>query len=58
MSGQLVNAFGAISLEETQKNNEELLLLVLTELRVMNEHLARMRGEDLTVDDIDMEGLE
>lgn len=55
MSGKLVNAFGAISLEETQVDNKELLLAVLIELRIMNEHFARMRDEVIEPDDLDEE---
>ena len=55
MSGKLVNAFGAISLEETQVDNKEILLAVLIELRIMNEHFARMRDEVIEPDDLDEE---
>ena len=52
MSGSLVNAFGKITLEETQQDNRDLLLEVLLQLKIMNVHLAsisdvRVRKEDI-----------
>ena len=55
MSGKLINAFGAINLEETQVSNQELLQAVLVELRIMNEHFARMRNEVIEPDELDVE---
>lgn len=56
MSNQkLVNAFGAISLEDTQVSNQELLQAILIEMRLMNEHFARMRGEVIEPDELDFE---
>lgn len=56
MSNQkLVNAFGAISLEDTQVSNQELLQAILIEMRMMNEHFARMRNEVIEPDELDVE---
>lgn len=56
MSNQkLVNAFGAISLEDTQVSNQELLQAILLEMRIMNEHFARMRNEVIDVEELDVE---
>ena len=57
MSGNLVNAFGKIALDETSRDVRETLALILIELRIMNEHTARMRGEHIDQEDLDDEDL-
>lgn len=56
MSGNLVNAFGKIALDETSRDVEELLEAILIELRMMNVHLAMMTDEEVTKGDVDRYG--
>ena len=58
MSGDLVNAFGKIALDVTGRDSNDLLFDILVELRIMNEHFARMRNEVIERDEIDPEDLE
>lgn len=53
MSGKLVNVFGAVNLETTQVTNQELLLEILVQLKILNEHMSRMRGDEVDVDDLE-----
>jgi len=53
MSGKLVNMFGDIALDETSRRLTELLEAILVELRVNNEHMARMRNEHIDADELD-----
>ena len=55
MSGDLVNAFGKIALDVTGRDSNELLYEILIEMRIMNEHLARMRNEVIDRDELDDE---
>lgn len=56
MAGNLVNAFGKIALEETNKDVEELLEAILVELRIMNLHLSMVTEEELTKDSVERYG--
>lgn len=56
MSGNLVNAFGKIALDETSRDVEELLEAILIELRMMNVHLAMMTDEEVKKGDVDRYG--
>lgn len=56
MSGNLVNAFGKIALDETSRDTVELLNAILVELRIMNIHLAMMTEDEVKVNDIDRYG--
>lgn len=53
MAGNLVNAFGKISLVDTQADNRELLLAILAELRIMNVHLESITDERVRLEDIE-----
>ena len=55
MSGDLVNAFGKIALDVTGRDSNELLYEILVEMRIMNEHFARMRNEVIERDELDDE---
>lgn len=57
MSGDLVNAFGKIALDVTGRDSNELLYEILVEMRIMNEHFARMRNEVIERDELDDEDL-
>ena len=57
MSGDLVNAFGKIALDITGRDSNELLYEILIEMRIMNEHFARMRNEVIDRDELDDEDL-
>lgn len=57
MSGDLVNAFGKIALDVTGRDSNELLYEILVEMRIMNEHFARMRNEVIDRDELDDEDL-
>ena len=57
MSGDLVNAFGKIALDVTGRDSNELLYEILIEMRIMNEHFARMRNEVIDRDELDDEDL-
>lgn len=56
----LVNMFGNVALESTQSeiniDHGEMLVQILRELKVMNQHLAAISGE--RVSDIDIEEFE
>ena len=56
MAGNLVNAFGKIALEETNKDVEELLEAILVELRIMNLHLSMVTEEEITKDSVERYG--
>ena len=51
----LRNLFGEIALEETQKDTGELLLEVLTELKIMNVHLQHLSDQRVTKADVEEE---
>ena len=53
MAGDLVNAFGKITLEDTQEQNRDLLLHILQELRIMNMHLSLLTDNEITKFDLD-----
>lgn len=53
MAGNLVNAFGKITLEDTQEQNRDLLLHILNELRIMNMHLSVITDNEITIHDLD-----
>ena len=53
MSGSLVNAFGKIALDETNRDANEILEAILLELKKMNVQLAEMTGEELNDEYID-----
>lgn len=57
----LRNLFGEVALEETQKEvgltQEDLLIDILRQLKIMNLHLAHLSDQRITVDDIE-EGLQ
>lgn len=55
-TGNLVNAFGKIALEETNKDVEELLEAILVELRIMNLHLSMVTEEEITKDSVERYG--
>lgn len=57
MSGDLVNAFGKIALDVTGRDSNELLYEILVEMRILNEHFARMRNEVIDRDELDDEDL-
>lgn len=48
----LVNAFGAITLEETQEDNRELLEEILLQLKIMNVHLQHLTDQVIRDEDI------
>ena len=52
MSNNLVNAFGKITLEETQTDNRELLEEILLQLKIMNVHLQYLTDERVRREDI------
>jgi len=52
MSGNLVNAFGKITLEETQTDNRELLEEILLQLRIMNIHLQHLTDQIVRREDV------
>jgi len=52
MSGNLVNAFGKITLEETQTDNRELLEEILLQLRIMNIHLQHLTDQTVRREDV------
>ena len=52
MSGNLVNAFGKISLEDTQMENREILLGILQELRKMNVQLSLLTDTEIKEHDL------
>jgi len=56
MAGNLVNAFGKIALDETNRDTRELLEAIIVELRIMNTHLAMLTDEELTVEDVERFG--
>jgi len=56
MSGNLVNAFGKIALDESSKDTVELLNAILVELRIMNIHLSEMSGNTITSGDVQRYG--
>lgn len=53
----LRNAFGDIALEETQKEigftQEDLLIDILRQLKVMNMHLAHISDQRIKIEDIE-----
>jgi hypothetical protein len=57
----LRNAFGDIALEETQKEigftQEDLLIDILRQLKIMNMHLAHISDQRIQIEDIE-EGLQ
>ena len=53
MAGNLVNAFGKITLEDTQIDNRELLIAILHELRIMNVHLQSITDERVRPEDVE-----
>lgn len=53
MSGSLVNAFGKIALDETNRDANEILEAILLELKKMNVQLAEMTGDELNDEYID-----
>ena len=57
----LRNLFGEVALEETQRElgltQEDLLIDILRQLKIMNLHLAHISDQRITVDDIE-EGLQ
>lgn len=56
MSGNLVNAFGKIALDETSRDTKELLEAILVELRMMNIHLYKLSDEEVTSEDVQRYG--
>ena len=52
----LINAFGKISLDETNKDTVELLIAILLELRVSNAHLAKLTNEEITTEEVERYG--
>jgi len=50
--GNLVNAFGKITLEETQTDNRELLEGILHQLKIMNVHLQYLTDQVVRDEDI------
>jgi len=54
MSGNLVNAFGKINLEETQVDNRDLLLEILKQLKIMNIHLESITDQRILDHDISL----
>lgn len=52
----LVNAFGAIALDESARDTRELLEAILTELRIMNLHMSQLDDEEITAEDVDRYG--
>lgn len=53
MAGDLINAFGKITLEETQIDHRELLIAILHELRIMNVHLQSITDERVRPEDVE-----
>jgi len=53
----LRNAFGDIALEETQKEigftQEDLLIDILRQLKIMNMHLAHISDQRIQIEDIE-----
>ena len=53
----LRNAFGDIALEETQKEigftQEDLLIDILRQLKIMNMHLAHISDQRIKIEDIE-----
>ena len=53
----LRNLFGEIALEETQKEaaftQEDLLIDILRQLKIMNVHLTKLSDEHVRVEDIE-----
>lgn len=56
MSGDLVNAFGKISLDETSKDISELLVEILVELNKINIHLAVLSDEKISDSEVQVKG--
>ena len=56
MSGNLVNAFGKIALDENSRDIEERLDAIIAELRIMNTHLAMMTDDEITIEDVERYG--
>lgn len=56
MSGNLVNAFGKIALDENVRDSEELLEAILIEMRIMNTYLAILTDNEISSEDVERYG--
>jgi hypothetical protein len=56
MSGDLVNAFGKITLDATSRDVRELLEAILVELKMTNIHLAKLSDEKIDPAEIERYG--
>ncbi len=52
MAKDLVNAFGKITLDETQRDTKELLHEILIELKKLDLHLSELSGLRINEDDV------
>lgn len=52
----LVNAFGKIGLDETNRDVVQLLEAIVVELRILNLHMSQIDDEEITADDVDRYG--
>ena len=53
MSGKLINVFGEVALDETQRDSRELLEEILIELRIMNVHMEAITNERVRKTDVE-----
>jgi hypothetical protein len=53
---RLVNAYGEVANEETQLNQLYLLKDLLIQIKILNEHMAKLSDERISPEDVVAEG--